>query len=870
MPTSRTANVDFTQGRAFLHEGVLYYSPNSKRSIIIRESPSSDPFVTKKKMLLSADMFTQPCWWTSSWGWMSFIPLAPSFTSTPFEPFCWMPRIEETWLWVKGIDGTETRETRFKMADVDIQKWKAREQQIVEAANKIRLIHGITHGISANFPPTPSDFHYDCPHRSFRVARRMITLARDWFAIWMGILGFLIAQASKLPMKNCPKPPAGFPVELPPWYWLLNTTMDYSPSWLDGLLSSSVVDPECARTGVIYRLSDRDRDRPLPFFFLDHNVPIWFPWTSVEEYAVKQNPSLLPFAPPSFLLQEALTMLEGIDADEMGIVRTHPNDFILARERRQREVIESQQDVQRRRSREQKPPTKNTTMYEWIKHALPGGQDVYVRVRVSKANQSSTYSMYGKRDRIYNAMSNEWDFSEEFSRPTPIPGSHDNAHQSDDENDSGGDDDDYFYNNDDYDHRITYHSPQVVSVSQTTSNEHEDSLDQVIDYSPSRIPWSCDVLETMARVYGYVPVLKACDMQRPSAANWQELLAAVGFGSNLPALAIDEDNQSSMWHFFSSMIANRRPLFDFYDLEEENRAALKSIVDFKEIQRPTQDLFIFSTPPSAACDWVLGVDNPSAVLYAIRYILAHRTISTSASGSTTTPLTIVGVAAHLLERGIPFRTLLPLRCSSRSSTITKAYTPSIFRDLAHPFDVSDFEEAMLQCKSLLSSPRGRAAILMGGIVGRIAKEYISVDAVLHGPSIEITTHHVGYFGPSASGDRRYCDDELTEHEIAVICGTYTMYTGRSSTSQNSSASWLPPPSAWCKNGAGFRWLEWTERSESFFVQLLQDIQAGKARPLSVADWRSRLRGLKSTRDLLNFSNEQARRFMNEQLPVHVS
>lgn len=165
------------------------------------------------------------------------------------------------------------------------------------------------HGISANFPPAPSDFHYDCPHRSINVTRRMITLARDWFAIWMGILGFLIVQASKLPMKNCPKPPSGFLAELPPWYWLLSTAMGYSPSWLDGLLSSSVVNPECARTGVIYRLSDRDCDCPLPSFFLDHKIPIWFPWTSIEEYAVKQNPSLRTFAPPSFLLQEAMTLI---------------------------------------------------------------------------------------------------------------------------------------------------------------------------------------------------------------------------------------------------------------------------------------------------------------------------------------------------------------------------------------------------------------------------------------------------------------------------------------------------------------------------------------------------------------------------------
>ncbi|KAF8178734.1 hypothetical protein BJ912DRAFT_929879 [Pholiota molesta] len=855
MSTSGEATIDFTNGRAFVQEGVLYYSPNSKRSIIVRESPTSDPFASKKRVLLDADMFTQPCWWTVSWGWMSFIPLAPSFTSTPFEPFCWMPRISETRLLVKGVDGTEKWEIRFKMSDEDIYKWKVREQQIIEAANKIRLIHGITHGISANFPPSPSDFHYDCPHRSFRVARRMITLARDWFAIWMGLLGFLIAQASKLPMKNCPTPPPGFPVELPPWYWLFNTTMGYSPSWLDGLLSSSVVDSECARAGVIYRLSDRDHNHPLPSFFLNHKVPIWFPWTSNEEYNVNQNPSLRPFAPPSFLLQEAMTfifrapdfafseliakyfckpsddafattmdvlsrrdvasfvrdyvnrqinssqrrapvpkariieltsqlieerqhaaevavslpqqsMLEGVDADERGIVRMHPTDYVLAREQRQREVIESQQDIQRRQSREKNPPTKNTTMYEWIKHALPGGQDVYVRVRVSKASQSNAYTMYSKRQRIYNAMANEWDFSEEFGRAATTHVSRDDARKSnvvDDDSDDGdnGDDDDYFYNNEDYDRRITYRTPEV-SDSQATSTGHEEPLPQsIIEYSPSRIPWSCDVLETMAWVYGYVPVLNAHGTQPLNATNWQDLLTAVGFASESSTLTVDDANRSSLWKFFSTMTTKRRPSSDVYDLEENNRAALKYIVDFKEIQRPAQDLFIFSKPASAVCDWVLGIYNPSAAF-------------------------------------------------SLNATIVKPYTPSTFQDLKHPFDVSDFEEAMLQC----------------------------------------------FFGPDAGGDKRFCDDELTEHEIAIICGTYTMYTG-AVVGQTTVRSWLPPPSAWCKNGAGFRWLEWTERSESFFVGLLQDIKNGKKQPLTVSGWRSQLRGLKTTRDLLDFSNEEA-------------
>ncbi|KAF8171295.1 hypothetical protein BJ912DRAFT_932899 [Pholiota molesta] len=648
MPTSRTENINFTKGHAFSMKASLLFA--ELQTIDHRTRVPSDPFVTKKKVLLNVDMFTQPCWWTPSWGWMSFIPLAPSFTSTPSNHFAGCPALKKHAMG-QGIDGTETRETRFKMAD-GYQKWKAREQQV------------------------------------------------DWFAIWMAYWA-LIAQASKLPMKNVPKPPAGFPVELPPWYWLLNTTMGYSPSWLDGLLSSSVVDPECARTGVIYRLSDRDRDRPLPIF----SSIITSPSGSLDvcrRIRSQTQPESPSVRPSLILLQKALTLIfrtpnlslpELIAKDAASVVRKYVTEHFrtseqrapvtkaqiddlisttikerqyaaevaislpqqsyarridadeVGIERRQREVIESQQDVQRRRSREQKPPTKNTTMYEWIKHALPGGQDVFVRCALVRRTNLALLDVR-KRDRIYNAMSNEWDFSED-----------------DDENDRDGDDDDYFYNNDDYDDRITYHSPQ----------------------------WS--------RV--------------PSAANWQELLKAVGFISNLPALAIDEDNQSSMWHFFSSHDANRRPSFDFYDLEEENRAALKFIVDFKEIQRPTQDLFIFQP-----------------------LLRPHFTKLYDQQGLHT----------------------------------------SIFRDLAHPFDVSDFEEAMLQCKSLLSSPRGRAAILMGGIVGRIAKEYISVDAVLHGPSIEITTHRVGYFGPSAGGDRRYCDDELTEHEIAVYAVHTQMYT----------------------------------------------------------------------------------------------
>ena len=90
----------------------------------------------------------------------------------------------------------------------------------------------------------------------------------------------------------------------------------------------------------------------------------------------------------------------------------------------------------------------------------------------------------------------------------------------------------------------------------------------------------------------------------------------------------------------------------------------------------------------------------------------------------------------------------------------------------------------------------------------IANEYISNDCAYEGPSVEVTTHQVGYLVPSSDGIC-LCDDELTEHEVAIICGTYSIYTGTCTPPFNLYYSqsfflaykqeamwlWFPPPSA---------------------------------------------------------------------------
>ena len=84
---------------------------------------------------------------------------------------------------------------------------------------------------------------------------------------------------------------------------------------------------------------------------------------------------------------------------------------------------------------------------------------------------------------------------------------------------------------------------------------------------------------------------------------------------------------------------------------------------------------------------------------------------------------------------------------------------------------------MLACQTVLTSPQGWAALLRGGIIGRIAKEFLSINGALDGSSVEVTAHRVGYIAPSGNDDTRFCDDHLTDNEIAIICGTYSLYTG---------------------------------------------------------------------------------------------
>ena len=152
---------------------------------------------------------------------------------------------------------------------------------------------------------------------------------------------------------------------------------------------------------------------------------------------------------------------------------------------------------------------------------------------------------------------------------------------------------------------------------------------------------------------------------------------------------------------------------------------------------------------------------------------------------------------------------------------------------------------------------------------------------MDGPSAEVTAHRVGYIALSGKDNSRFCDDQLTANEIAIICGTCSLYSSKfhffisvfyiilsfTAIGQVAVWSWFPPPAAWEAGRSGCNWLTWTERCESVFLKILSDARAGKGKPKSLAKWKEELCGQRFARILIDHNDSRSKAFMDRVVPV---
>ena len=240
---------------------------------------------------------------------------------------------------------------------------------------------------------------------------------------------------------------------------------------------------------------------------------------------------------------------------------------------------------------------------------------------------------------------------------------------------------------------------------------------------------------------------------------------------------------------------------------------------------------------------------------------------------------------YCIDNGISCSTRMPLPQQIfpiapphlRSPDYTQ-YIPYRLSD--YVFTVADFLAYENYCRHLVIQSSGRAALLKGGIVNKIASQFLDKNVALDGPSAAVVKYGIG--SCFIVDGIYYWDDNLDDAQINIICGTYICETGkfwllpyqlsysnlfvgqlnsRSAQKQIAYKSWWPTHATWNSASNGCHTGYWSEANEDWFSQRRHSILDGKAQPLSSSKWRDLLKGIKTSRHLKVYTEQVSHKFV---------
>ncbi|KAF9470446.1 hypothetical protein BDN70DRAFT_902100 [Pholiota conissans] len=202
------------------------------------------------------------------------------------------------------------------------------------------------------------------------------------------------------------------------------------------------------------------------------------------------------------------------------------------------------------------------------------------------------------------------------------------------------------------------------------------------------------------------------------------------------------------------------------------------------------------------------------------------------------------IARELVARGVPFHTVVASEAAPLYARPTPVRGLGERPSLYVP-TLEDYNEYLRRRRNLLMGSKGRAALMHGGIVARIARDVLDQSTILDGPSTSAVT---------VGKHQRFnlYDDELDENELDIICGVYyvdvesppvngktTDADGNFQAGLKSHMSYWPKDSTWQNAGAFLR-MEWTEKAETFYQKNLARLQR-KPQLLNSGGWKRALR-----------------------------
>ncbi|KAF8798504.1 hypothetical protein BYT27DRAFT_7264657 [Phlegmacium glaucopus] len=628
----------------------------------------------------------------------------------------------------------------------------------------------------------------------------------------------------------------------PPIMWIVPTEwfsqfmggFSYATAiWLSGVMLSIVAtfDSSVNRAGIFIQLHQRHRDQFSIDWLCDFAVPLQEVGTFLTRSPTPQ-PQPQPTPEPQ---------TQAFDCAASSAIIPSWKAFFEKRQARNEHLKARETDKQRqsRESREKNPPVKRTKVFLWKR--IEGGG--YRRESFYQAENGMHLDAYNKRQKIYDAFSNEWDCCSEFGEP------------------SQGD----FADDNDIDDNYPMMPPPSTSVDQALrpgspppepSTPTLDHLAPAVDdrsfhvVCPVEIPFDWEDFKTsqlLYEIYGFIgPLPLPTHPSSIDKAGRSLLLTIVGLRRD------DSENFKSPVASFALQFLNflndfKTPKNTTWDIADGNRMSISGSKLFRQmyvIKHMGEDgheerWHVFDFKEAATVPWKVAVPNVIDAFYVCR--LDH-------TGGL--QLTDFEVARELLNRGVQFCTFLPVKplpCS-----ITPAITVPVHLS-NYKFTQNNYFAYKQQCAALLSDPGvARSALLHGGIVWRLAVATLSFDDVLEGPTTAATLQRCGIV-TNTSDSSTLCDDGLSQLELDIICGQGNNYASK---------SWWPMDSNWQKNA---QHTHWTERSDHFFRTRHQKLQAGTAEPLNFEQWRQNICGSSSTWRVNNFVTSSYQKFVEAHL-----
>ena len=404
------------------------------------------------------------------------------------------------------------------------------------------------------------------------------------------------------------------------------------------------------------------------------------------------------------------------------------------------------------------PGRKGATVYVW--------EDVngfLVRRAGGRQHYNRIWQDFGPTQRRYDSFRDEWDLCEAFD-----------PHGEQDDDDEDWDDVDF--RNDplipETDQPETDELPQGVYSSSTDLQHHNDSTQVMLNEEDTPHAALMDEEDTLHAAlneppddtayyrYGFVhPVMP---MEYDQTMQWADVCAFLG------------NFHRSSWAEPKADVKNMIcALFSFLGSANSISGVPDEICDFRRVDPGQltvrseflcgQTYFIISArEDSERCEYEVVLKSGLVVLEILRHGWGPHPLS---------------IARRLIYRGIAFNVCF--RDAPRQQPVPM-FRPRFaglgYRPQNYQPDLLDYQAYENSRNRFLRSSRGRAALLRGGIIARLAVGIVSFENFSNGPSDMVLEEGLCLWDGNPAS-QAYWDDHLTDDEVDLICGVYRVDTG---------------------------------------------------------------------------------------------